>query len=371
MAINSYPDSFFAERLRPEAILLLSCARTEIEASDVERIKTIATEPLDWEFLCASAEKHRLTQLLYKNITSVCPDSLPDEIKGKLRFQFHTNAAFNLTLAHALTVLLKKFEAENIPVIPYKGSILANCTYGKLALRQNYDLDLFIKEKDIEACSDLLVREGYFCEEVFDRAIRFKHVEAEVEVDLHWGFAPRYFHLKHDFDRMYELRQTKPLMGQKVITFSAEDLLQILCLQVMKDCWERRQQLEHLSKVCDISEHLRANPKLDWSRVFCSAKNQGLLRIIHSSLILAHDLLGAEIPRDVLIRIESDPDARKRARWLCRFLFTESDTLSPLNNRYLSLGLRLRQLTFYLGIRERYRERIKHIGEILKIGGFA
>ena len=84
------------------------------------------------------------------------------------------------------------------------------------------------------------------------------------------------------------------------MTFSAEDLLEILCVQVIKDCWERRQQLEHLSKVCDIAEHLRAHPQLEWSRVFQSAQQKGLQRIVHCALILARELLGAELPPQVL-----------------------------------------------------------------------
>lgn len=371
MLSRSYPNSFLSEELRPEALLLLCCARTEIGPNEAERIKTLASLPLDWEFLCVSADKHRLTQLLFRNLSATCPESMPAEIKARLRYQFYTNAGSNLRLAHALTGLLQKFEAETIPVIPFKGSILANSTYGKLALRQYYDLDLFIREKDIETSRKVLVQEGYVCEEVFDREARYKHLEKDVEVDLHWGFAPRYFHLTVNFDELYARTQTETLVEQSVITFSAEDFLQILCLQVMKDCWERRQQLEHLSKVCDIAEHLRAHPELEWSHVFHRAQQVGLLRILHCSLILAHELFGAKLPLLVLERIESDRSARKRAQWICRFLFTETDTVSPLENPYLSIGLRFRQLIFYLGIRERYRERIRHIGEIFKIHRFA
>jgi hypothetical protein len=366
MSITYYPHSIFAKELRPEAILLLGCARTRIAGDAIEHLKKLAAGRLDWEFLCASAEKHRLTQLLYKNLTSICPDAVPDQIRGRLRYQFNTNAGSNLKLAHTLTALLKKFEAENIPVIPYKGSILANCTYGKLALRQNYDIDLFIREKDIQKSSNLLASDKYSCEEAFDREKRFRNRKTEVEVDLHWGFAPRFFHLRHDFDRMYERAQTVSLMGQSVITFSSEDLLLILCLQVMKDCWERQQQLEHLSKVCDIAEHLRAHRALNWLIVIQNAKNQGLLRILHCSLILAHELLGADLPQPILEMMRSDNGARKRAQWMCRSLFTDSDTLSPLENRYLAMRLRLRQLFFYFGIRERYRDRIKHVGEIFR-----
>jgi hypothetical protein len=366
MPSGSCPSSFLDRELSPEALLLLCCARAQIGPHEAGRIKTLAGLPLDWEFLCNAAEKHHLTQLLFRHLSATCPDLMPAECRSRLRQQFRTNAGANLKLAHALINLLKKFAAEAIPVIPFKGSILANCTYGKLALRQYYDLDLFIREQDIEKAGKVLVGEGYRCDKVFDREARYRNGEKDMEVDLHWGFAPRYFHLAVDFDELYGRALTESLMGQPVITFSVEDFLQILCLQVIKDGWERRQQLEHLSKVCDIAEHVRAHPELDWPRVFQKARKDGLLRIMHCSLILAHELLEAELPLPVLEKIESDRKARKRAQWLCRSLFTEADSLSSLDNPFLSIGLRFRQLIFYLGIRERYRERVRHIGEIFR-----
>jgi hypothetical protein len=361
------PDSFLSRELRPEAKLILCCARTQVEPDVVEVVKTLSNLPLDWKFLCASADKHRLTQLLFRNLSTISPESVPENIKARLRHQFHLNAGSNLRLARALIGLLQTFSAEAIPVIPFKGSILANCTYGKLALRQYYDVDLLIRSQDVAKSEQVLVGEGYACDEVFDREARYKHADDLVEVDLHWGFTPRYFHLAVDFDELYARTRRESLLGQPVITFSAEDLLEILCVQVVKDCWERQQQLEHLSKVCDIAEHVRANPQIEWPRVFDRAQRKGLQRTLHCALALARGLLGADLPPEVVRKVESDRQALAFARGMCRSLFAETDTLSPLVNPYLSIRLRFRQLRFYLGIRERYRDRIKHLVEIFKV----
>ena len=269
------PDSFLSRELRPEARLILCCARTQVGPEMVGVIHTLSKLPLDWEFLCASADKHRLTQLLFRNLSAISPESMPAGIRARLRHQFHSNAGSNLRLARTQIGLQQRFSAEAIPVIPFKGSILACCTYGKLALRQYYDIDLLIRSQDVEKSGHLLAREGYVCDEVFDGEARYKHVHDPVEVDLHWGFTPRYFHLAVDFDELYARARRESLLGQPVITFSAEDFLEILCVQVVKDCWERRQQLEHLSKVCDIAEHLRANPQIEWPRVFAECTTKG------------------------------------------------------------------------------------------------
>jgi hypothetical protein len=355
--------------LRPEARLVLYCARTEIGSDLAEQVKALTALPLDWELLCAAAEKHRLTQLLYRNLTAISPGSIPANIATRLRHQFHGNAGSNLRLARILTGLVEAFRAEAIPAIAFKGSILANGTYGKLALRQYYDVDLFVRHQDARRSEQVLIRQGYVLDELFDQEARYRHPESGAEVDVHWGFAPRYFHLSVAADQLFARARPETLLGQPVMTFSPEDLLEILCVQVIKDCWERRQQLEHLSKVCDIAEHLRAQPRLEWARVFQSAERQGLQRIVHCALILARELLGAGVPPEVVGRLEADDRANNCARKMCRSLFTEADTLSPLANPYLAVGLRFRQLAFYLSMRERLRDRVSHLGEIVNAYG--
>ena len=355
--------------LRPEARLVLCCARTHVGPALAEEIRALTSFPLDWELLCAAAEKHRLTQLLFRNLSAICPGSVPANITARLRHQFHGNAGSNLRLAQVLASLAQTFRAADIPVIAFKGGILANGTYGKLALRQYYDVDLFIRQHDVSRSDQVLVDQGYVRDELFDQEARYRHPASGAEVDVHWGFTPRYFHVMVAADQLFARAHPETLLGQPVMTFSAEDLLEILCVQVIKDCWERRQQLEHLSKVCDIAEHLRAQRHLDWARVFRSAQQQGVERIVHCALILARDLLGAEVPPQVSSRLEADRRARNCARRMCRSLFTETDRLSPLANPYLAVGLRLRQLAFYLSIRERFSDRVRHLGEIVKSFG--
>src|SRR5690606_35599977 len=127
-------DSFLSGNPGPEARLLLCCARTEIGPEIAARIEALARLPLDWDFVCASADKHRLTQLLFRNLSAICPASVPPEVRKRLRHRFYTNAGANLKLAHMLAGLVQSFGETPIPVIPFKGSVLAHETYGKLSL---------------------------------------------------------------------------------------------------------------------------------------------------------------------------------------------------------------------------------------------
>ena len=114
--------------LRPEGRLVLCCARTHVGPDMVEQIKALTSLPLDWEFVCWAAEKHRLTQLLFRNLTAICPGSIPADITARLRHQFHTNSGSNLRVGRTLTGLVQAFRDEAIPVIAFKGCVLASGT---------------------------------------------------------------------------------------------------------------------------------------------------------------------------------------------------------------------------------------------------
>ena len=369
MSSKQSAREFLGRDLGPEALLLLLCARTAMSDDLAAQISKLAQAPrLDWDALADMADKHRVTQLLFRNLSAICPEAMPTATRVRLRHQFFTNAGFNLKLADALLSLLEVFDAEGIPVLPFKGGVLAHCTYGKLAWRQYYDIDLLVDHGDRARSEALLKSQGFVCDETFDRELRFRRVDDDVEVDLHWAFAPRYFYHSVEFGELFERAQVVDFQGHEIRTLSPEDFLLVLCLQVVKDSWERRQQLEHVSKVCDIAEHVRAHPDLDWTRVMREARGAGLRRTVLCALRLSRELLATELPPRVLKAVESDDRALKAAKNMCRSLFTDDDTLSPLDNPYLSLSLRMRQLRFYLGVRERYRDRIRHIAEILRPG---
>src|SRR6266571_4730970 len=62
---------------RPEAGLLLSCARTRIDPPAARRIEAFLSEQLDWDYLLRAADYHRLTALLCWNLRRVAAGSVP------------------------------------------------------------------------------------------------------------------------------------------------------------------------------------------------------------------------------------------------------------------------------------------------------
>ena len=147
--------------LRPEAALLLCCARTSLGSQQAKQIHMLVREDLDWTALISMAGRHRLLPLVYQHLHTICPDALPSPALDYLRRAFRATAQRNLALTTELVQIVRLFEAHGISVLPWKGPVLAHTAYGSLALRTFGDLDLLISQSDLPQAKQLLVARGY------------------------------------------------------------------------------------------------------------------------------------------------------------------------------------------------------------------
>jgi len=361
---SSYSLEALVPNLCPEAAILLACLHPHQTAKTKVHTKVLLRRSLDWQYFLQLVEKHRVLPSIYRHLPT---SEIPADIQQTLRRRFYENAQRNLRLTQELMQLLDAFKAQSIDVIPYKGTVLAASAYGKLSMRQVWDIDLLVRKEDVEKSRKLLLSSGFCQTESFDREQSFFHDERDVEVDLHWGLTPFYFPIDLSFEQLWQDRQLIPIQNQSVMSFSSEHLLLILCVQIAKDCWERRQHIEHLAKVCDIAALIHTSPYLNWEAVLSQAKRAGIERIVYFGLCLAQGLLGAELPTRVEGGLESDRALLIPVKQVCKNLFGEYDNdFATADSDYLNIADRTQQMRFYFQLRERSRDKVKHIQEVFK-----
>ena len=357
-----------AARSREAAVLLL-CVRTGVSREQTLRLSQLVADGIDWQKLIAIATKHRVLPLVHRTLSAACSEAIPEAVRRPLNSRITANSIRNQQLAHETARLCRLAESAGITAVAFKGPPLAIAAYGDGALRQSWDIDLLVAEQDAAAFSELLAQERYEPGRAFDRAQDHVHSDSGIGVDLHWGLTPRFFPVDADVRGLLARRSRITIDGNSVPVPSAEDMLFILCLQVAKDCWERRQHLEYLAKAVDIAEFLRASPAIDWPLVHAAAEREGWLRILHFGLALASDLLGASLPPRVQERVAADPTARRLATAVCRRLFQPEDqVVFKLAAAPFTLDHRSRQLRFYLAMRERPIDWVRHFVEIGRAG---
>jgi hypothetical protein len=287
-----------AQTARLEIELLLCCARTQPSSEISQQIQNLVQQNINWDFLLQTAARHKVLPLLYQNLKTLCPEAVPKPVLSELRNFFHTNAANNLFLTQELLKILKLFQDNDIPAIPFKGPVLAASVYGNLALRQFGDLDILVNPKDIIKARELLITQDYKLQ--FDHSWQypFIHSQKKINVDLHWELTPLdYFPFKlPDFETLYQ--RTKPLVlsGESVIDFFPDDLLIILAVQVARGGSEER---ESLAQICDLAELIRIQQTLDWEKLLKQVRILGLERPFYIGLHLVKTLLNPLLPATV------------------------------------------------------------------------
>ena len=273
-----------------EKDLLLCCARTTMDADSAVRIRSLLRDDIDWSALLDMALRHGVMPLLYRSLSSTCPDAVPKFFLEQLRDSFYANAAHNTLFARELLSLLRLLETHGIPALPFKGPALAASVYGNPALRQFGDLDILVREHDAERARDFLLSKGYKCltqlspakSAAFHRARKVYELvshDGKILVELHWAITSWTFFFPLKLEHLWERLETGSLEDTALRTLAPEDLLLILCVHGAKHYWSK------LGWICDVAELLRAHPGLKWTTLLLQAKQLGGRRILLSGFV--------------------------------------------------------------------------------------
>lgn len=294
--------------LSKEYKLLLLCARTRMTEDIGEEIKLLIQQDIDWDCLLQISVKHRLTSLLYLQLNSVCSDLVPPGIMERLKTHFNDNARINLLFMGELQRVLDIFESQGIKTIPYKGPVLAVQAYGNLALREFGDLDIFIQKQDFLKVKELLLANGYQAQLQLDDSQERKYLQSQreykfinpvtnINFELHWNFTGLSFsgNWSH-FQNPLNYQQTET----GILSLKPEDMIIVLCIHASGHLWE------YLSWICDMNEFIESNKNMDWQYLMETANKLGITRILNVNLLLVSNLLGLDLPHEILRYIKKD-----------------------------------------------------------------
>jgi hypothetical protein len=302
---------------RPELELLVRCARTAVPESSRAAIRRRVSGPLNWNEVLRQATRHGVGPLLYRNLSTCCPDLVPVAILANLRQRTQAGLLLNRALIQELVSVCDAFEAQEVPVLPIKGATLAAMAYGDPALRDFGDMDLLIPERALREAQAVLTAQGYEPKDPSADPEAAEHEDGPYHVyikkrslsrvDLQWMMAHECFEFRLDRPEFWKRCTPVSLGEQSVPGLSAEDLLIVLCVHGSKHAWEQ------LKWVCDVAELLRSHPSMDWARILTDASAWRCRRYVLLGLAAAHQLLEAPLPAKILAQCLADEDVRTLA----------------------------------------------------------
>ena len=322
------PELFVPASSDPEFEFLLACLRGhKPSASNV-----------DWKRLAELAQDHGVVGRVYESLSG----RVGEAESAWLRQRYDSNLRKAMLLSRELLRICSAFDACGINVLPYKGAALACQLYGDVAARQFSDLDLLVRRVDVERAQAALDQLGYRQPRQFTRRQQAAYSRSGYEytfdgaigrnaVELKWAIVPRFYAVNFDVDGFFERAAEVQIARQILRTLSREDALLVHCVHAAKHQWSE------LSWLADLGQMVRAW-QLDFNSVQKRARELGISRIVHITLLLANELLEVPVPDF----FGEDQTARRLGRQFARTIRARDD-YDPESAGYFRAALLTRE----------------------------
>jgi hypothetical protein len=306
-----------------EAQLILLSAVAAPATERLRAIRALARAGVDWDLVMRAVMRQGVLPLVYHSLSAALSSELPSAVHQRMHREFQGNALRNLHLRTELLRLCGLLQSHGVRALALKGPALAASVLRDVALRQFTDLDLLVRECDLAAALEALEADGFRQAPLHGLAVgkvpgcwevALTRAQGLFTVDLHWRLSPPYFPFTPEGEDLWTRAIEVDLGPGPVLTLGDEDLMLFLCAHGAKHGWQT------LSGVCDISEATRAY-QYDWESLAARANSVGSLRMLLLGGLLAHDMLGAEIPPSVIARARGEHSVTRAAMMFSRYFY--------------------------------------------------
>lgn len=310
----------------------------------------------DWPRLLDLAHRHGVLPLVQAALPALAEPPPSVTVQG-LRQATLGETMRSLALQSEAVRLTGLLDEAGIPFLILKGLALQDA-YGSIALRPFVDNDVLVHPAAFKALEALLVREGGYVREQRrawqKRGYLFVHGqytfgrfvgEAMHTLDVHTSVMPFGYRYSEDFESLRERSRAAAVKAAKIPVLSWEDQIVVLCVNGLKDRWNRLRLVADLVAV--------ASKVTDWDRVVQIARRASSLSSVLLGMTLAEDLLRYPAPprlgraspqilglaRELSVRLRADDPARPMTEWERVRLYLLGQDNAAARARYVAYTL--------------------------------
>src|SRR5262245_26962197 len=243
--------------------------------SDISSLEEPSAGLLDWGRVVELAWQHRVAPILYSRLSGMKPMPIPQRNLDTLKRAYMATAARKALLFRGLQKILEALGEARIESIVLKGAALAETVYEDRALRPMNDIDLLVREGDLDRAEAELKKIGYLAahDEATKRDLRGRHHHwvfrstdprlGDIPLELHWYLEPPGRPVRVPVDDLWRRSVACRIAGVPTRTLAPEDLLLHLCLHIC-----RHRFGGGLRCLCDLAAAIqRFRDEIDWFRL--------------------------------------------------------------------------------------------------------
>jgi hypothetical protein len=340
---------------RAHVDLLLWCAR-QATTGNAGAAPLAAMGREDWSAFLRATLDHSSLPIAWRALEPM-NGLLPAEIAADMQTAFDANAIRNLRLAGDLVTVVRGLERHGVEAVTWKGAILAERAYGDLRMRQFFDIDLLVRNRDLAEARAALEEQGFHVllpvtQEQLDAYVsHMGELEMVREsdglwVELHTAIVPSYFSVGRSSESLWSRNVSWRVARAPLTALDPVDEMEALAIHGSKHRFER------LAWIIDIAMMARLLDEADWRRLLRGARDHGTLRMVRLSLLLAESVCGLSIPASIAADVRGDRVAARLARMAHGSLF------DPRPGR-------MDELLFHARMRERSRDQLLYLYNVI------
>ena len=292
----------------PEFDLLRLAARGELDPARARALTAAAAGALEWADVLQRGSHHKLLPLLHAHLRTHA--GVPETVRALLLARARATSQQALFLLAEMARIGDRLRSEGLPFVILKGPSLADA-YGGLAKRPFLDNDILVDPESFPRVERALLDLGF--QERKRSALQqrgYLYVHGEYTfgrrvgpmgstVDVHTRLVPFGYRYAPRVRDLLDRARDVPVAGSSVPAPSWEDTFVALCVNALKDQWNRLRLASDLAEVGTF---------VDWGVVRERAARGRCLRAVRLAALVATDELDAEFPEAVVA------DARRDAR---------------------------------------------------------
>jgi hypothetical protein len=295
--------------------ILSISGRLHFDSVEQKNFDALLSNISDWNKFFDILFSNGLAPLVYKKISSNYNEvSLPSDVLNKFK-KAYVNAFLNNSKRYfEFQAIAEELNKRNIIAIPMKGIYLCKSLYDDIALRVMGDLDILVKEEELEIAKDIFLQEGWifkdknemfkskYHQQINDSITHqpYTFIKNGVLVELH-----KHIHVKTKSFQVNIVDFIKNSKSEKILdkesaVFSNEDSLIHLCLHTYNDTLGSGLSFKH---IVDIAEFLKQRENnIDWNKLKATSSSYGCYDIVNSVLVFCNEYLQSPVDSSFLKR---------------------------------------------------------------------